>query len=154
MDKIILLDLNYTLAEQTGMNPHTFQYDVSKDVYRKDLVEAISGKRIFMITARTDNYEDETRKKIEADTGLKIERFYFKPIRKRFMKVHDFKKSIVLQLLEEGFSPDDFFGIESNANTRASYKSIGVDSCPYTEYMKRFVNNEQKETEPVQNELF
>ena len=101
MDKIILLDLNYTLAEKTGMNPHTFQYDVSKDVYRKDLVAAISGKRIFLITARTDNYEEETIRKIEFDTGLKIERFYFKPYSKRFMKVHDFKKSVVLELFKE-----------------------------------------------------
>lgn len=136
MEKIILLDLNYTLAEKTGMNPKTFEYDVSKDVYRKDLASAISGKRIFMITARTDNYEDETRKKIESDLGLKIERFYFKPYKKRFVKVHDFKKSIVLELLDEGFSADDFFGIESNAQTRSAYKSIGVDSCPYADYMK------------------
>lgn len=139
MDKIILLDLNYTLAEKTGMNPHTFQYDVSKDVYRKDLVAAISGKRIFLITARTDNYEEETIRKIESDTGLKIERFYFKPYSKRFMKVHDFKKSVVLELFKEGFVPDDFFGIESNSETRNSYKSIGVESVPYKKYLDSIV---------------
>lgn len=147
MDKIILLDLNYTLAEKTGMNPNTFQYDVSKDVYRKDLSDAIAGKRIFMITARTDDYEDETRRKINADIGLEIERFYFKPLKKRYMKAHDFKKSVAIELLREGFSPNDFFGIESNANTRAAYKSIGIESCPYAEYMKTY-------SEKKQNELF
>lgn len=135
-NKIILLDLNCTLAEKIKMNEN-FEYDVSGDVYRKDLVSAIKDNRIFLITARTDNYADATLKKIAEDTGLKIERSFFKPYPMRYMKVHDFKKMVVQRLFREGFKADDFYGIESNKNTRDAYKSIGVDSCKYEEFMQR-----------------
>lgn len=137
MSHIILLDLNYTLAAKTGMNPGNFTYDVSKDIYRKDLVDALKNKRIFLITARTSNYELETIKKIQQDTGLEIERYYFKPESDKYIKAEDFKKAVVLKLFEEGFQAKDFYGIESNIKTRKAYKSIGIESCRYEQYMKQ-----------------
>ena len=136
-DKIILLDLNQTLASKINMDLKDFTYDVSQDEYRQDLVAAIKNKRIFLITARTSDYEQETIEKIKNDTGLEIERFYFKPISMKYKKVSQFKKEVTLALFEEGFKPEDFFGIESNSETRENYASIGVKSCPYADYMKR-----------------
>lgn len=139
---IYLLDLNYTLASSVAMNFKTFVYNVKADVYRKDLAEALANERIFLVTARTDNYKDETIAKIKKDLALNIERYYFKPFVRRMVKVHDFKKEVALSLFAEGFKAEDFFGIESNAVTRAAYKSIGIDSCTYANFM-------QKKTSPT-----
>lgn len=135
-NKIILLDLNCTLAKKIKMNEN-FEYDVSEDVYRLDLVEKIKNNRIFIITARTDNYKEQTLQKIENDTGLIIERSYFKPLSMKYVKVQDFKKMIVQNLFQEGFKADDFFGLESNIKTREAYKSIGVKSLKYEDFMER-----------------
>lgn len=132
---IILLDLNYTLASAIKMD-RNFNYDVSKDIYRQDLVTMLLGKRVFLITARTDNYKTETLEKIKKETGLNIERAYFKPYEQRYMKVHEYKKSVCLELFREGFKPSDLYGVESNINTRKEYKSIGIESCRYEQYVK------------------
>lgn len=142
MEKIYLLDLNYTLAESISMSMY-FTYNVSKDVYRKDLVKALKGKRVFLITARTDNYQDETIKKIKEDTGLEIERYYFKPYSERVhLRAPEFKKRIALQLIEEGFKTSDFLGIESNAETRKAYKSIGIESMRYEKFISTIAEPE------------
>lgn len=135
-NKIILLDLNCTLAAKIKMNEN-FEYDVNEDVYRMDLVQAIKNNRIFIITARTDNYKEQTLLKIKNDTGLEIERSYFKPLSMKYVKVQDFKKMIAENLFQEGFKADDFFGIESNIKTREAYKSIGIQSCRYEDFMDR-----------------
>ena len=139
---IYLLDLNYTLAQSVAINFYNFTYDVSKDVYRKDLAEALKadvqrGDRIFLITARTDNYAEETKAKIQKEIGLPIERFYFKPTSKRCVEVHFFKKQVAMKLMTEGFKAEDFFGIESNAKTRKAYESIGIKSVPYAKFMEQ-----------------
>ena len=133
---IYLLDLNYTLAEKVSINFQNFTYDVSKDKYRNDLVQKLKNERVFLITARTENYKDETIEKIKKETDLQIERFYFKPLNKKFQKVEFFKSDIVKQLFLEGFNPEDFFGIESNVNTRNEYLKLNVKSLDYKNFMK------------------
>jgi len=154
-NKVILLDLNQTLAGKISMDYQTFSYDVSQDEYREDLVKALEGKRVFLITARTGDYAKQTMEKIKNDTTLVIERSYFKPKSMQYTKVYDFKRLIVLDLFKEGFKADDFFGIESNRETRDSYASIGVQSCTYAEYMKRYAGNGGNQCQEInQTKLF
>ena len=134
-NKIILLDLNYTLAEKIVVSK-IFEYNVAEDKYRMDLVEMIKGNRVFLITARTDNYKEETLAKIKADTGLELERAYFKSYAKRFQKACDFKAEVVKELFKEGFKSEDFFAIESNKDTRAKYKELNITALPYKELKK------------------
>lgn len=134
-DKIILLDLNYTLAQSISMD-RNFRYDVSQDVYRLDLVNLIRNNRIFLITARTDNYKDVTISKIRQDTGMDFERYYFKPMSQKFVPAHTYKKSVAIELLKEFGKPACFFGIESNKQTRQEYSSLNIESMPYSDFIK------------------
>jgi hypothetical protein len=132
---IILLDLNKTLARICTYTLNQV-YDVSKDVYSEELVAKINGRRIFLITARLNSYEAETRKRIAETTNLQIERFYFKPVENKSLHVHFFKRDVVLELFKEGFKPADFFGIESNATTRAEYTKLGIKSVPRDVFLR------------------
>jgi hypothetical protein len=135
-EQIILLDLNKTLAVEIGLTLPSFTYDVSKDVYSVVLVEKIRGRRIFLITARTDNYAEETKRRIITETGLGIERFYFKPLSIKKTPVHFFKRDVVLSLFDEGFKSSDFFGLESNSRTRSEYAKLGIKSVPRDVFLK------------------
>jgi len=128
--KVILLDLNKTLAEKVECDFKTFTYNVQGDVYSKALSDALMrGFEIHLITARTDNYREETLAKIERDTGLKIDFAVFKPYQKRFQKVHEFKREYVERLLASGeYDVDDFIAIESNFKTQMEYKKLGIRS--------------------------
>lgn len=139
-DRIILLDLNLTLAKVVSPAYGIGIYNVADDVYRRDLADAIKDERIFLITAHTDNYADETKAKIARDLPfLKIERFYFKPIKlRRSVPAHSFKAMIVSELFDEGFEPSDFFAIEHSTHTQAEYSKLGVNSCSYATFMEMF----------------
>lgn len=134
-NKIILLDLNYTLASYIKMDKN-FCYDVSKDIYRQDLYKAICNNKVFLVTARTDNYKQETINKIIHTFGSGFDRYYFKPIQQKYVKAHEFKASVIAELCNEGFMCNDFFGIESNINTRKKYKELGIVSMPYKDFME------------------
>jgi len=128
--KVILLDLNKTLAEQIECNFRTFTYNVQGDIYSKELASAIqSGFEIHLVTARTDNYQEETLAKIEKDLGLKIDVAVFKSYKNRFKKVHDFKREYVERLLMSGdYEVNDFIAIESNFTTQSEFKKLGIRS--------------------------
>ena len=138
----ILLDLNYTLAESISLNIGNFSYDVSKDVYSHELVNKINQtypeKKIFLVTARTDNYKEETIKKIESELDLEIYHYEFKPFKDKFLPVHEFKAQFVENLIkQQNLSPKQFIAIESNANTKAKFKALGIEEV-YTR--KEFLN--------------
>lgn len=128
--KVILLDLNKTLAEQIDCNFRTFAYNVQGDVYSKALSDALkSGFEIHLVTARTDNYQEETLAKIEQDIGLNIDVAVFKSYANRFKKVHDFKREYVERLLMSGdYVADDFIAIESNFTTQREFQKLGIKS--------------------------
>lgn len=128
--KVILLDLNKTLAEEISCNFRTFTYNVEGDVYSKALSDAICrGFEIHLVTARTDNYQEETLAKIEKDLGLRIDVAVFKSYANRFKKVHDFKREYVERLLMSGeYVAEDFIAIESNFTTQREFEKLGIKS--------------------------
>jgi len=82
-----------------------------------------------LVTARTDNYQEETLAKIEKDLGLKIDVAVFKSYKNRFKKVHDFKREYVERLLMSGdYEVNDFIAIESNFTTQSEFKKLGIRS--------------------------
>jgi len=153
MKKIILLDLNKTLAEEVKYNTMNFTYDVSKDRYSKELVDALieSGDYVYLLTARTDNYRDETLDKIARETRLRLDKAIFKPYDKRFVKVHDFKREYAQGLINLGVSPDDIIAVESNFATHSEYRKLGITQI-YTR--EKYLSKVKADREEAANSLF
>lgn len=129
MRKIVLLDLNSTLAVKTGLNTFNWTYDISKDEYSQELVAELlaGGYEIHLVTARPEKYKKDTLNKIELDTDLVIHRAVFKPNDLTYVPVHDFKREYLRSLLEdEGVPLENIIAVESNSNTHKTYKSLGL----------------------------
>jgi hypothetical protein len=124
---IYLLDLNYTLVENSEDKASPFSKQIEGERYRAALIEALKDKRVFLLTARPDFYLVETVRNIIKKTGWKPERCYFNE--------HNLPppqaKEIMLETLFEEFLDETFFGIESNPKTRAMYAKHGVESAPW-----------------------
>lgn len=126
--KVILLDLNSTLAEKTDYNPATYTYNVAGDVYSKELSDLLKqgNYEIHLITARGEKYKKETIIKINSDIGLDIDSYAFKP-KYPFIAVQHFKREYVQKLVSSGeYELSDFIAIESNWKTREQYAIAGV----------------------------
>lgn len=126
--KIILLDLNKTLAEHVSCNYFKGIYNVKEDVYSTNLVAKImeTGHEVHLITARPDSYQKETLSRINNETNLKIDIAKFKTESDKYTRVHDFKAKYVKSLMDRGAKPSDFIAIESNSNTHREYRKLGI----------------------------
>ena len=133
MRKIILLDLNKTLAVKCRW--HRTTYYPQEDVYSKELVDRLHSEEfadweIHLVTARLKSYEEETMKRIADTVGLRIDKTHFKPDELKHVPVHFFKKSYAEKIMAE--HPDgevEFLCIESNAETRNQYRLAGIKAC-------------------------
>lgn len=77
---IILLDLNHTLIadQQTSRNIRPIERRVELEQYHMDLVEALAGYRVFMLTARAERQKSATLGAIgRRIPQLILERAYF-----------------------------------------------------------------------------
>lgn len=124
---IYLLDLNYTLVENSEDKASPFLKQIEGERYRAALIEALKDKRVFMLTARPQKYREETLRRIGGKTYWTPERAYFNE--------HNLPppqaKEIMLKTLREEFPDETFFAIESNPKTRAMYAKHGVESAPW-----------------------
>lgn len=130
MQKIILLDLNYTLVENSSK---TFDFrrgpDVAKETYRRWLVDAIRDCYVILITARTEEYREETMRSIAAKLdGWQPQEAYFKPERHRYQRAAWHKRRIMQEyvLPKRGRDSGLYLALESNSETRAMYSELGI----------------------------
>lgn len=133
MAKYILLDLNYTLAENSNeVMVGQGRYNVKAEKYRQWLVDLLRDnpdvERVILITARTDNYEAATLRQIAAKCdGWQPDEQHFKPLRYRYMKAHDWKQKVMTEHVFPEYGMDaEYLALESNANTRAMYAQLGI----------------------------
>ncbi len=131
MEKVILLDLNKTLAKECHWYMRT--YYPQKDVYCQDLVNVLNSEKysdweIHLLTARLDNYKEETLAKIAKDVCLRIDKAVFKPVAMFSTPVHKFKRAYAQEILEE-FPDCKIKAIESNYNTHKEYKELNIYDC-------------------------
>lgn len=82
MDRICLLDLNYTLVsnQATTKTLRPFSQRLAAEEYRTDLIEAVRGDRVILITARPDRQREETLANILRKTGWQPQEWYFNDI--------------------------------------------------------------------------
>lgn len=77
--RICLLDLNYTLVgnQQETRMLRPFTKRMQYEEYRRDLIEAVRGDYVIIITARPDYQMKATMENILRKTGWQPEEYYF-----------------------------------------------------------------------------
>ena len=155
-EKIILLDLNYTLVanqRQTRM-VRPFSARLKAEEYRKDLIEVIKDNRVVIITARPSYQGSQTMENILRKTDLRPEEAYFNDLN---LDPPSIKESILKRFVFPKYGNDgkQFFAVESNPRTRAMYARYGIPAEPYDRFIQRFPDI-AKDTgkSPVQYSLF
>ena len=145
--EIILLDLNYTLIgdQQTSRYIRPIELRVEQEQYRMDLVEAVAGYRVFMLTARPERQKAATLGAIgRRIPQLILERAYFNThneqppdAKRRMLKTY---------ILPDGIDPAVCFAVESNPRTRQMYATNGIKAAPYSARLVSRLLEAQHET--------
>lgn len=120
---IILLDLNYTLVENSEDKYRPFTKQIEAEHYRGWLVELIRPHHVILMTARPAMHKQITLANIRAKTAWLPQEAYFNdyglapPLAKQ-------------RMLTEHVLPKHggatFLAIESNPNSRAMYARHGI----------------------------
>lgn len=134
-DKIILLDLNYTLIS----NSWKIRYDklpqkIFNRQYEQELVEKIKDNYIILITASPYETSFDSLNHIEENTDLKISESYwnFGNTSPPDLKEYWLKKAV---LPTHGDNPSKYLAIESNKDTREMYNRVGIEARPKTDFI-------------------
>ena len=131
--EIVLLDLNYTLIadQQTSRYIRPIEKRVELEAYRMDLVEALAGYRVFMLTARPESQKAATL----AAIGRRIPRLV---LERAYFNTHDEgppdakRRMLKTYILPDGIDPATCFAVESNPLTRRMYKANGISAAAYS----------------------
>jgi hypothetical protein len=122
---IILLDLNYTLVENSTEKQKPFTKQIEAERYRAWLVKLVRQHHVILMTARPVKYRAATLASIQSKTGWQPNEAYFNayglmpPLAKDGML-----KEFVLP--KHGGA--EMLAIESNPATRAMYARHGIRS--------------------------
>jgi len=122
---IILLDLNYTLVENSEEKHKPFVKQIEAERYRAWLVKLIKSHPVILMTARPAQYSAATLASIQEKTGWQPNEALFNcyglmpPLAKeRMLKEHVLPK----------YANAEMLAIESNPATRAMYSRYGIRS--------------------------
>lgn len=133
-DKIILLDLNYTLIA----NSWQIRYDrlpqkIYNRKYEERLVELIKDHYIILITASPYYTSFDSLKHIEENTDLKIAESYWNfGKRPHELKRYWLEKAV---FTTHGDNPEKYLAIESNPKTREMYEKFGIEARPKSDFI-------------------
>ena len=133
-DKIILLDLNYTLISNSGVIRHEKLPDkIYKREYEQELVNIIRDNYIILITASPYKTSYDSLKHIEENTNLKIGESYWNfGKRPPELKKYWLEKAV---LPTHGDNPKQYLAIESNPKTRDMYAEFGIEARPKSDFI-------------------
>lgn len=152
MEKIYLLDLNYTLVsnQKDTRLLRPFSRRMEHEEYRQDLVEAIKNDRVIMITARPNYQCDESLANVKKKTGWLPDEWHFNDGN---YEPPAFKEKALNRYVFPKYGKNkenyEFIAIESNPKTRAMYSRYGITAMPYEKFIKG-LNNGKSESEEGQ----
>lgn len=156
--RICLLDLNYTLVgnQQETRMLRPFTKRMQYEEYRADLIEAVRGDYVIIITARPDHQMKATMENILSKTGWQPEECYFNDFD---AEPPVFKESALKRFVfpKHGMNPIQFYAVESNPRTRAMYARYGIEAAPYDKFIRNaesYHGIKQEEPDPEQLSLF
>ena len=133
-DKIILLDLNYTLIS----NSWKIRFDrlpqkIYNRKYEHELVELIKDNYVILITASPYETSFDSLKHIEENTKLEINESYWNfNKRPHELKKYWMEKAV---LPTHGYDTSKYLAIESNKDTRAMYRKLGIEARPKGDFI-------------------
>ena len=133
-DKIILLDLNYTLISNSwAIRYEKLPQKIYKRKYEHELVSLIRDNYVILITASPYKTSYDSLKHIEENTDLKIAESYWNfgkrpPELKRYWLL----KAV---LPKHGNNPDKYLAIESNPKTREMYAEFSIEARPKGDFI-------------------
>lgn len=153
--RICLLDLNYTLVsnQMDTRMLRPFSRRMEGEEYRMDLIDAIKGDYVIIITARPDYQRVQTMQNVLKKTGWEPVEVYFNDIN---AEPHVFKESALKRFIFPKYGTDGslFYAVESNPKTRAMYKKYGIHAEPYSEFIKKVgVDGKVAPAEPEMQQL-
>ena len=133
-DKIILLDLNYTLIKNSkDIRLLPLDEKIKNQEYETELIELIKDNYVILITASPYKRSHKILRDIEEKTGFKSDESYWNfnrqpPVLKRYWMVEEV-------IPRHGDDSSKYLAIESNPATRRMYKKLGVEARPKSDFI-------------------
>ena len=141
-DTIALVDLNYTLVENSpkwgAPKIYPFIRQIEQETYRQWLVDFLRDKYAILITARPIRYKEQTLARIFSQTDWQPQEAYFAEIS---ATPPDIKEDLLLRYIfpKHGRNGEDYFGIESNPKTRAMYLCYNIESLRAEDFKTKMI---------------
>lgn len=141
-DTIALVDLNYTLVENSpkwgAPKIYPFIRQIEQETYRQWLVDFLRDKYAILITARPQKYREATLERIKLLTGWQPQEAYFAEISATPPEI---KEDLLLRYVfpKHGRNGEDYFGIESNPKTRAMYLCYNIESLRAEDFKTKII---------------
>lgn len=141
-DTIALVDLNYTLVENSpkwgAPKIYPFIRQIEQETYRQWLVDFLRDKYAILITARHQKYREATLERIKLLTDWQPQEAYFAEISATPPEI---KEDLLLRYIfpKHGRNGKDYFGIESNPKTRAMYLCYNIESLRAEDFKTKII---------------
>ena len=141
-DTIALVDLNYTLVENSpkwgAPKIYPFIRQIEQETYRQWLVDFLRDKYAVLITARPQKYREATLERIKLLTDWQPQEAYFAEISATPPEI---KEDLLLRYIfpKHGRNGKDYFGIESNPKTRAMYLCYNIESLRAEDFKTKII---------------
>lgn len=141
-DTIALVDLNYTLVENSpkwgAPKIYPFIRQIEQETYRQWLVDFLRDKYAILITARPQKYREATLERIKLLTDWQPQEAYFAEISATPPEI---KEDLLLRYIfpKHGRNGEDYFGIESNPKTRAMYLRYSIESLRAEDFKTKMI---------------
>ena len=141
-DTIALVDLNYTLVENSpkwgAPKIYPFIRQIEQETYRQWLVDFLRDKYAVLITARPQKYREATLERIKLLTGWQPQEVYFAEISATPPEI---KEDLLLRYVfpKHGRNGEDYFGIESNPKTRGMYLCYNIESLRAEDFKTKII---------------
>lgn len=133
-DKIILLDLNYTLiANSKEIRTMPLDKKIKSQKYETDLINLIKDNYVILITASPYRRSYKILRDIKEKTGFEPDESFWNfgrqpPILKKYWMENE----VIPQHGDDG---DKYLAIESNPSTRRMYKKLGIEARPKGDFI-------------------
>lgn len=133
-DKIILLDLNYTLiANSKEIKTMPLDEKIKSQKYEEDLINLIKDNYVILITASPYKRSHKILRDIKEKTGFEPDESYWNfgrqpPVLKKYWMENE-----VIPL--HGEDSSQYLAIESNPATRRMYEKLGIEARPKSDFI-------------------
>ena len=133
-DKIILLDLNYTLiANSKEIRTMPLDKKIKSQKYETDLINLIKNNYVILITASPYRRSHKILRDLKEKTGFEPDESFWNFGRQPpALKKYWMENEVIPQHGDDG---DKYLAIESNPATRRMYKKLGIEARPKGEFI-------------------